>query len=191
MVPVSILYTLQAHLWLMLDSNLVNITDLMLSRLIYLTLTASKPLSSSGSPTCRSSSWQMMCIIFLPHWSWCCWCIYLHITLKWFSSQYPLIPYHMEDTFWEGPCCSISCLTMSKSFVSFISLRAHLCTLWTSTLHTHSNACSLVVSSNSATNLRISLTIPSSLRPLMNCSVLSLPIHSCADSLFFVQFVEL
>ena len=43
--PVWTLYTMSVHLWFVLDSNLVNITDLMLSRLMYFTLMTSPLLS--------------------------------------------------------------------------------------------------------------------------------------------------
>ena len=81
----SILYTMQFYLWLELDSSLVDIMEFTLSRLVYLTFTTSKLLScSSGSSICRSSSWLMSCIIFLPCESCCCDCTDLHTALKWF-----------------------------------------------------------------------------------------------------------
>ena len=101
-------------------------------------------------------------------------------------------------------CFSIFFLPTSEYFASFISLRADLCTICALTLHAHSNACSLVFSSMSSsmvTTFKISLTIPSSSIPLMNCSVnnlsysfyqqsaalvLSIPIHSGVDSLLFL-----
>ena len=79
----------------------------------------------------------------------------------------------------------------------FISLRADFCTLCDSSLCAYSNTCSLVVSLLSSSVA----PIPLSLCPLINCSEsnlwyslnwhfaaldLSLPIHSCADSLFFL-----
>ena len=59
LVHASILYIIWVHLWLMLDSTLVNITDFTLSRLRYFALTTSKLLSHlSGLPTQ---------VIFLAH----------------------------------------------------------------------------------------------------------------------------
>ena len=79
------LYIMWVHLWLLVDSSLVNITDLTLSRLIYFTLTTSKFLSCTcGLFTCRLSSWPMSCIIFLLCQSCCCHCIDLFTALKWF-----------------------------------------------------------------------------------------------------------
>ena len=95
LAPVSTLYTMQVHHWLLLDSNLVNIMDFALSRLMYFILTTSKFLFYSfGSPACRSPSWPMSWIIFLTHQSCCCH-ISLHTTLKWFSVPHPLhfLPY--------------------------------------------------------------------------------------------------
>ena len=87
---VSTLYTMQVHLWLVLDSSLVNMTYFTLSRLIYFTLTTSKLLSCSpGLPTCKTSSWSIPCIIFLPCQSCCCHLIDFHTTLKWFCFLYP------------------------------------------------------------------------------------------------------
>ena len=82
-------------------------------------------------------------------------------------------------------------------------LNALLCALCTSTLHIQTSMHSLVASSifsRVVTSLNISLFMPSSFRPVMNCSinnisgslylfsatfVHSLPIHSWSDSLFF------
>ena len=97
LAPVFTLYTMQVNLWLVIDYSLVNITDFTLSRLIYFTLIKLKLLScSSGSSTCRSSSWPISCIIFLPCQS-CCSSSHtdLHTTFKWFWFLHPLhfLPY--------------------------------------------------------------------------------------------------
>ena len=81
-----------------LDSNLVNITDVPLSGLIFFTLTTSKLLScSSGLSICRSSFQSISCIIFCPQ---SCCCINLHTTLKWFCFLHTL---HFLP---ESRCCT-------------------------------------------------------------------------------------
>ena len=192
--------------------------------MIYFTLTTSKLLSFSvGSATCKSPFCPMLWITFPPFQPCCCCHISLHTSLKWF---YFLLLLHFllyVGHCWGGcpfpqylhlptllcilgvvwSCSCLFCLTVSKSFASFMPLRANFCALCTSNLCTYSNTHSLVaslVSSYMATSLRISLIIPLSLSSLNNCSVsnlsyslywhsaalvLSLPIHSWQTHHFF------
>ena len=140
----STLYAVKVHLWLMLGSNLMNITYFMPSRFIYFTLTTLKLLScSSGSPTWRTSSWPTLCIIYLLHWSCCCHHVDFHTTLKWFWFMYPPHFFPYAGHCWGYPVLqylqlssllytlsalwtyfSICCLMKSKSFTSFIPLKA-------------------------------------------------------------------
>ena len=181
------LCTMLVNLLFEQDSILVNITDFILSRLIYFTLTTSKLLSClSCSSTCGVSSWPMLCTLFTP------WAITLH------PADVPaLIPHHLKVIQLPAPATllticqtlSVGCLMLrylqlcsflstlgvfytclfvchlmiSKFFVSFISWQADVCSHCTSTLHAQSKKCSLVVSSmfsSMAVSLRISSTIP-------------------------------
>ena len=123
-----------------------------------------------------------------------CPCINLHTALKWLVLQHPIhnLPYaghclwrcpvlqylHLASTF-----CFLS-LTLSSFFIfflmesqtlaQFILFSTSFCALWSSTLQIHNNTHSLVASpifSNAGISLSISLMMPSSSSPHMNCLV--------------------
>ena len=96
MAPESILCITWVCLWLMLDSNLVNIMDFTLSRLIYFSLTILKLLfCSSGSTMHDSPSWLILWTVLLPDQPCCCQHVDLQTVLKWFCLPHPLhyMPY--------------------------------------------------------------------------------------------------
>ena len=102
-----------------------------------------------------------------------CWALH-----KWMPHAIVFVSVHLLCTL--GAAQSYFCvsyLKASTSWASFISLSADYFALCASTLWAHGNICSLLalsMSSNVGTSFRISLIIPSSLSPLINCSVSSL-----------------
>ena len=154
--PESTLYIMQGHLWLMLDSNLVNERDFKLSRLIYFAPTTSKLLScSTGTNIHELSYWLHSWTVFLPHQSCCCPHVNLQAALKWFYLPHHFLAMHRTLPRWVphttgfasfhlfctlGAMRSYICilhLIMSNSFSSFMSFSVDFCANCASTLHSH------------------------------------------------------
>ena len=204
--PKSILYVIQVLLWLMLDSNLVNMTDFILSSLMYFTLTAWKLLSCPSCFTVWSLSfWLILWTALLTCWFSCYWCVDLHTTFKWLGFPHSL---HFLPYAWHHFLCALShntcnfplfcvlgaslshfyilCFTASNSGW----LAVFLCTLFLYSMYLIGTCSHMTssVSSNVATSLTIPSVMPSSLNPPMNCSVsiLSYSLYSHSAALVHV-----
>ena len=110
-------------IWLVLDSNLVNIIDFMLSKFKYLIGTELKLLSLllqsivQGFLSCWTS-----CTTVIAHgdfWHCLCFCVLLQIALKWFIFPHPL---HLLPYAGNSLCgCPVwQYLQFSTDFFSFI-----------------------------------------------------------------------
>ena len=123
--------SIQVHLWLVLDSNLVNMMDLMLLRLTYFTITTLKLLSCSFGPATHKSSFQLtLWTVLLLHWSSCWQCFKLQAALKWFYFPHPppFLP-HAGTSFKGAPYHSI------YTFPLFLHSRWHTFLLLCTTLN--------------------------------------------------------
>ena len=119
----SILYIIQVLLWLVLDSNLINMIYCIPSRFMYFTITTSKLLSY---PPCftlfDSSSWLILRTYLLPLWSCCCQCADLNTTLKWFCFPHLLHFYCMQGTvlvwvLYHNTCNFLLCFFSSRCLI--------------------------------------------------------------------------
>ena len=185
-------------------------------------------LSCSSCSTIHNSfSSPILWNIFPQHWSCCCQHIDLHTALNDFASYthyifaicWPLpgwVPCVTVFTFVlpfvHSGCCMVLLLHVMSHNIKDLSfcyvIDGWFCALSASTLSTHNNTYSLMVTlvfADVANSLRISSIIWWSLSPLMCCSVsnlsyslywhstalvLSLPIHAWADSLFLMCILQ-
>ena len=160
------------YLWPVLDPNIMNNTDLMLLRLIYFTLTASK-LWSWSSGTCGvvshfwctpfsivgySSNGTSMKTCILPRSGCPCW--FLHTS---FHTRHclggccvPQYLYLSSSGAQHTHLCEV-CQMVSKSLAFLILFSMILCALCTSTLHAQLSTHSLLASSMFSMVLLISL----------------------------------
>ena len=100
--PESILYITLVNLWLVLDSNLVNITDFTLARLKCFTLITSKLWScSSHFVRLPLFSWWTASTAFLACWFSSCFCEDLETALKWLTWLHSLHDFPHAGHCWD------------------------------------------------------------------------------------------
>ena len=162
-LPLATLYMIAVPFWLVLSSNLVNITDFTLLNFKYPIFTESKtPLLSHCSCVYGSSS----CILWTAFFLWgdfwlCLWfCVLLHTTSKWFI--FPHMPHILP---YAGHCfCGCVILQYLQFPVVFLSFILSLCCL----LPFQPGLCLSLIESKSFTSLMFPLLHPETfmLQPL-------------------------